>query len=83
MTLGDRVGVEEKNFVDIELKDFMSRFMENLNDLEVNIVKGRFFENKTQSAIANDLGISQMTVSRLEKKIIERLKKEYAKGMEV
>lgn len=83
MTLGDRVGVEEKNFVDIELKDFMSRFIENLNDLEVNIVKGRFFENKTQSAIANDLGISQMTVSRLEKKIIERLKKEYAKGMEV
>lgn len=82
MTLGDRVGIEEKNFVDIELKDFLERFMENLNELEVNIIKGRFFQSKTQSSIADELGISQMTVSRLEKKIVERLKKEYIKGLE-
>lgn len=45
----------------------------------MSIVKGRFFENKTQSVIAGELGISQMTVSRLEKKIVEKLKKEYLK----
>lgn len=79
MTLGDRVGVEEKNFSQIEQMDFLERFMETLNELEVDIIKGRFFENQTQSAIADRLGISQMTVSRLEKKIISKLKKEYTK----
>ena len=79
MTLGDRVGTEEKNFKYIEEMDFINRFMETLNELEVQIIRGRFFDNKTQSVIAEELGISQMTVSRLEKKIIEKLKKEYNK----
>lgn len=83
MTLGDRVGMEEKNFSDIEQKDFLNRFMKNLNDLEVSIIEGRFFDNKTQSVIADELGISQMTVSRLEKKIVEKLRKEYLKGVEI
>ena len=79
MTLGDRVGTEEKNFKYIEEMDFINRFMETLNELEVQIIRGRFFDNKTQSVIAEELGISQMTVSRLEKKILEKLKKEYNK----
>lgn len=79
MTLADRVGIEEKNFSQVEQKDFMDRFMKNLKELEIEIIKGRFFENKTQSNIAKEIGISQMTVSRLEKKIIEKLKKEYYK----
>ena len=79
MTLGDRVGTEEKNFRHIEEMDFINHFMKTLNELEVQIIRGRFFDNKTQSVIAEELGISQMTVSRLEKKIIEKLKKEYNK----
>lgn len=79
MTIGDRVGFEEKRFNQIEEKDFLEQFMKNLNELEEEIVKGRFFYNKTQSAIAEEIGISQMTVSRLEKKIIEKLRKEYTK----
>lgn len=79
ITLGDKIGFEEKNFSQIEDMDFLDKFMETLNELEVSIVKGRFFENKTQSVIAGELGISQMTVSRLEKKIVEKLKKEYLK----
>ncbi|WAW14926.1 SigB/SigF/SigG family RNA polymerase sigma factor [Peptostreptococcus equinus] len=81
MTLADRVGVEEKNFSNVEQRDFMEKFMKNLNELEIEIIKGRFFENKTQSNIAKEIGISQMTVSRLEKKIIEKLKKEYSKAV--
>lgn len=34
---------------------------------------------KTQVAIAESLGISQMTVSRVEKKIMGKLKKEFQK----
>ena len=40
------------------------------------IFKERFIENKSQSAIAEALGVSQMTVSRAEKAIIEEFKKE-------
>ena len=45
------------------------------------IFKDRFFFDKTQSSIAKELGISQMTVSRLEKKVVEKLKKEYEKNL--
>ena len=79
LTLSDRVGVEEKDFGNIEQKDFLNRFMQNLNELEVKILKDRFFHNKTQSVIATELNISQMTVSRLEKKVVEKLRKEYEK----
>ena len=34
----------------------------------------RYFENKTQTAVAQVLGISQVQVSRLEKKILEKLR---------
>lgn len=79
LTLSDKVGVEEKDFGNIEQKDFLDRFMQTLNELEVKILKDRFFYNKTQSAIATELNISQMTVSRLEKKVVEKLRKEYEK----
>ena len=34
----------------------------------------RFFQEKTQTQIAGELGISQVQVSRLEKKILSRLR---------
>ncbi len=41
---------------------------------ERQIILKRYFENRTQTAIANELGISQVQVSRLEKKILKELK---------
>lgn len=79
--LKDKVGKEETSFGNIENKDFINKFIETLNELEVKIFKDRFFKDKTQSVIAKELDISQMTVSRLERKIIEKLKKEYEKNL--
>lgn len=81
ITLIDKIGQEESSFGNIEQQDFINKFIENLNELEVKIFKDRFFLDKTQSAIAKELGISQMTVSRLEKKIVEKLRKEYEKNI--
>ncbi|MFA6782683.1 MAG: sigma factor-like helix-turn-helix DNA-binding protein, partial [Sedimentibacter sp.] len=47
--------------------------------LEKDIIIKRFYENKTQSDIAKELIISQMTVSRIEKKSLEKLRIEYNK----
>lgn len=80
ITLKDKVGQEENRFGNIENMDFINKFIESLNELEAKIFKDRFFLDKTQSIIAKELEISQMTVSRLERKIIEKLKKEYEKN---
>lgn len=79
--LMDLVGDEDKSFSIIENRDFIDNILSKLNEVEVKIIKDRFFKNKTQMSVANDLGVSQMTVSRMEKKILVRLKKEYERAM--
>ena len=81
ITLIDKIGEEESNFKNIEQTDFINKFIETLNELEVKIFKDRFFLDKTQSTIAKELDISQMTVSRLERKVVEKLRKEYEKNI--
>lgn len=51
--------------------------LKKLNDKEFHIVHKRYFLDLTQSEIANELGISQAQVSRLEKNAILQLKKEF------
>ena len=79
LSLLDIVGDEDKYYARIENEDFINKSMDKLNDLEKNIIIQRFFENKTQSDIAKELNISQMTVSRIEKKSLEKLRIEFYK----
>lgn len=51
--------------------------MKKLNDREKTIVSKRFFDGRTQMEVAEEIGISQAQVSRLEKSAIERIKKMY------
>jgi RNA polymerase sporulation-specific sigma factor len=44
--------------------------LEKLTDKEKLIIEMRYFLDKTQSQVAENLGISQVQVSRLEKKIL-------------
>ena len=80
ITLIDKIGKVESSFGNIEQMDFVKKFMEGLNELEIKIFKDRFFLDKTQSTIAKELEISQMTVSRIERKIVDKLRKEYEKN---
>ena len=81
ITLIDKIGQEESSFGNIEQRDFINKFVESLNELEKKIFKDRFFLDKTQSIIAKELEISQMTVSRLERKIVDKLRKKYEKNL--
>ncbi|AOY78247.1 RNA polymerase subunit sigma-70 [Clostridium formicaceticum] len=78
--LMDLIGEIDKSFIDIENRDFIRKAMEKLNALERKVLKDRFFDIKTQIQVAKELDVSQMTVSRMEKKIIEKLKKEFNKS---
>ncbi len=80
LTRGDRIGVEEEYFNKVELNDFIQRVMENFNDVEKTILIDRYQYRKTQVSIAEKLGISQMTVSRIEKKLLEKMRKEIEKS---
>ncbi len=51
--------------------------MKRLNEREKVIVNKRFFDGRTQMEVAEEIGISQAQVSRLEKSAIERIKKMY------
>lgn len=87
LLLSDVLGTEE----DIITKDLdasidrnlLLKSLEQLNDREKQIMELRFGllggEEKTQKDVADMLGISQSYISRLEKRIIKRLRKEFNK----
>lgn len=65
---------EDKNMIQkIMLKDMLSR----LPIREQKIVMLRYFRDMTQSEIAKQMGVSQVQISRLENKILEKLKQFY------
>ena len=55
----------------------VSEAMKKLNDKEKMIVSKRFFEGRTQMEVADEIGISQAQVSRLEKSAINHIKRMY------
>ena len=63
---------DDRNWLDeIALKEAII----GLDDREKNILKLRFFRGKTQVEVAQEIGISQAQVSRLEKGALEHIKK--------
>lgn len=52
----------------------LQEVINSLNDKEKNIIQLRYFKEKTQTEIAQQLGISQVQVSRLERKILKTMR---------
>lgn len=67
LSAGDK---EEELIEKIEI----SRILGDLSERERKIVILRYFRDQTQSEIAKDLGVSQVQVSRLENKILEKIR---------
>ncbi|GAA0346946.1 RNA polymerase sporulation sigma factor SigF [Bacillus carboniphilus] len=72
ITLLDQIADQEENkwFDKIALKEAIR----DLDERERLIVYLRYFKDQTQSEVAGRLGISQVQVSRLEKKILQQMK---------
>lgn len=56
----------------------IEKLLSGLEETENKIIRLRYYENKTQTEIANEIGISQVQVSRMEKKILLKMRKELA-----
>jgi RNA polymerase sigma-B factor len=67
-------GREEQGYDSFENAELIKTVMKDLSDKEKDIFKRRFFKNETQQIIAEEMGVSQMTISRLEKKIRDKFK---------
>jgi RNA polymerase sporulation-specific sigma factor len=68
----DTNNTDELWLENIALKEAMKK----LSQRERNIINMRFFNGKTQMEIANEIGISQAQVSRLEKGALEQIRKQ-------
>lgn len=55
----------------------LKQAMKKLNQKEKDIISRRFFEGRTQMEVADEIGISQAQVSRLEKSAIKHIKRMY------
>lgn len=62
---------ENRLLEELNLQDFLGR----LNEREQKIIELRFFQDKTQTEIAQLMGISQVQVSRLEKQALKNIRK--------
>lgn len=91
LTLRDVLGSEpdeiNQNIEDEDEKVLLMKMVNNLPDKEKVILDNRFGLNgkkaKTQKQLADSLGISQSYISRLEKKILAKLKKEMEKAYQI
>lgn len=81
--LMDVIGEEDEGIEMLSDRDFIDRMMEKLNPIERKIIVDRFYEEKTQISVAEELDVSQMTISRMEKKIIKRFRDEYNKSINI
>ena len=71
ITLLDQIADDDKEWFD---KLSLEEAIRSLSERERLIVYLRYYRDKTQSEVAKRLGISQVQVSRLEKKILEEMK---------
>ena len=70
--LSDSSGGDERWLENIVLREAMKK----LGERERTIIQLRYYKNKTQMEIAEEIGISQAQVSRLEKGALERMRKQ-------
>ena len=65
---------EEENYERFELKETLRSAMKNFTETERKLIKYRYEDELSQSETARRLGVSQMFVSRMERKLLLKLK---------
>ena len=74
VSLKERIADEKNEEEELMNKLFLQQLLSGLDKRDRELIFLRYFENKTQTEVAKILGISQVQVSRLEKKILRQMK---------
>ena len=73
-TMLDALGVDDPGLEHVEIRESIKPLLDRLAPREKKILLLRFFKNMTQSQIADEIGVSQMHVSRLLNRTLEQLR---------
>lgn len=77
----DKDGKKTSAYVDVEKENLINNMlikelMDNLQDAERELIILRYFKDKTQTEVAGIMGVSQVQISRMEKKILLKMRRE-------
>jgi RNA polymerase sigma-B factor len=73
-TMLDAIGIDDAGLEHVEIRESIKPMLDRLEPREKKILLLRFFKNMTQSQIADEIGVSQMHVSRLLNRTLEQLR---------
>lgn len=76
LSLIDRIAAKETSDENID-KILLKQVISSLSERDKKIIILRYYRDKTQSEVARVLNVSQVQVSRLESKILEKLRAEF------
>lgn len=71
------LGSEDTGYDEVVNRETVRAVLEGLNDTDRKLVICRYIYGMTQAEIAAEMGITQMTVSRMERRILDTLKKKH------
>ncbi len=82
MLLVDQLGTASGVYEEPEKEEVLNQLvvaqlLDTLEERERQVIRLRYFENKTQCEVAAALGMSQVQISRLERKILVRLREQF------
>ena len=72
--LADFLGREDAGFQEIDNHDFLKKAIGRLDGQERTILKERFWNGLSQKQVAEKLSVSQMHISRQERRILQKLR---------
>jgi len=73
-SLADVLGEESEAYLNIENADFVNRSLSSLTTQEREIIIMRYIQRRSQRAVAEIMGVSQMYISRLERRVLAKLR---------
>lgn len=74
------LGQEDSGYESVETQDAIGHIMRTLSENERQVIALRYFKGLSQREVAERLGVSQMTISRMEKKALERARQLIQEG---
>lgn len=74
--LFDKLGGEENGYEAFESREDLRRALKALSDLEKKLLIFRFRDRLSQQLTAQKMGMTQMQVSRMERRVLQLLKQE-------
>lgn len=70
-------GMEDAGYEAIISRETVRSMLRGLNDADRKVLVDRYIHGKTQADLAREMGVTQMTISRMERKIIDSLRSKH------